>query len=149
MGYTAQRDRILVHAKAAALAANSKWTDVAIAMPNLSGSKGVRVFYGGEGDAPRMPGKGSLRGEFIGEHVSLVAWWSVSGLTEDGLKLVDDEMYAFKHQLRTRVQADQTLSAASVGVDMSYAEPDVVVVGGTRYALLGVDFTVAYTEYLY
>lgn len=149
MGYTAQRDRLLTHAQASAIAVDPKWTDVAIGMPALSGSKGVRLFYGGEGEAPKMPNQSTLVADLIGEHVSLVAWWSLAGLNTSALKAIDDEVYAFKHDFRTRVTADQTLSGDAVAVSMDYAEPDVVVVAGVRFALLGADILVGLTEYPY
>lgn len=149
MGYTEQRDRVLVHAKAAALAVDPKFTNVAIGWGAPAGSKGVRVFYGGETEPPRMPGTGSLRGEFVGEFVALMAWWSVPALNDSLAEAIDEQVYAFKHELRTRLQADQTLGGASIGVSMEYAEPDTVTISGTRYALLGARVAVAYTEYTY
>jgi hypothetical protein len=149
MTYTAQRDALLVHAKAAALATSPTWTNVAVGMPALKDSRGCRLFYGGEGEAPQMPFQGAIDGSvLIGERVALIAWWALSNLSSGALAAVDDEMFKFKHELRTRVIDDQTLGGKAIGIVMDYAEPDVVTVGGTRFALMGAEFVVSYTEYV-
>jgi hypothetical protein len=147
--YLAQRDAILVHAKAAALATDPKFTNVAVGWPVLNGSKGCRVYYGGEGEAPQMRGQKSLEADLIGEHVALVAWWAVSNLNDGLAEAIDVQMFTFKHELRTRLTADHTLSGQSTAIEMDYVEPDTVVVGGTRYALIGADIAVGLTEYPY
>lgn len=149
MTYIAQRDAVLVHAQAAALATDPKFTNVAIGWPVLSGSKGCRVYYGGEGEAPQMPSQKSFTADLIGEHVALIAWWAVSNLADGLAKAIDTEMFTFKHELRTRLTADHTLSGQSTAIEMDFVEPDTVVVGGTRYALIGADIVVGHTEYAY
>jgi hypothetical protein len=147
--YLAQRDAILVHAKAAALATDPKFTNVAVGWPALNGSKGCRLIYGGEGEAPQMPAQKSFAGDLIGEHVALLAWWQVSNLADGLAEAIDGQMFTFKHELRTRLTADHTLSGQASAIDMDYVEPDTVVVGGIRYALIGADILVGHTEYPY
>jgi hypothetical protein len=151
MSYLDQRDAVLVHAEAAALAANPQFTNVAVGWPYLSGSKGCRVFYGGEGEAPQMPNgmQKSFEADLIGEHVALVAWWAVSNLADGLAKAIDTEMFTFKHELRGRITADHTLGGDSTSIEIDYIEPDTVVVGNTRYALIGADIAVGITEYPY
>lgn len=148
MTYIDQRDAILVHAKAAALATDSKWTNVAIGAPVMGNSKGCRVYYGGEsaparmGESPRV-----LNGEMVSSHVALVAWWPLAGLADNAVAAVDTQMFTFVHELRTRILGDSQLGGKSTDLLMAYAEPDWLIVGGTRYALVGADFTCDYTEY--
>ena len=146
MGYTDQRDAILVHAKAAALAANSTWTNVAIGWPIPNG-KSVRVYYGGERTPVRMPHDRSFTGELVAEVIVCVAFWPLSALNTDGAKLMDDEMYTFKHELRTRVLGDSQLGGKATDLEMSYATPDLVVIGNTRYAIIEAQFATDFTEY--
>ena len=148
--YTDIRDAILAHAAASALAVDPTWTNVEVGWPYLSGSKGVRLCYGGEDEAPRFTHQRALNGdEFVGDHLTLVAWWAVSNLAIGLGKAIDTEMHAFKHELRSRVTADPDLGGDAVGVVMDYVEPDTVVVSGTRFALLGADFLVGPIEYPY
>jgi hypothetical protein len=145
--YIDQRDAILVHAKAAALAANPTWTNVEIGFPSTLNDKGARVFYGGEIEPVRMGGARVLNGELVSEHVALVAWWAVSNLGIGQAKAIEDEMFTFKHEIRTRVLGDSQLGGKSTDLAMSYAEPDTITVGTARYVLLGFEFTTDYTEY--
>lgn len=144
--YIAQRDAILVHAKAAALATNAAWTDVAIAFP-LPAGKCVRIFYGGERAPARMGGSRDLKGEMVSEAIVLTAFWPLSSMSSNAAKLMDDEMVTFKHELRTRVLGDSQLGGAGTDLEMGYVSPDIVVIGNTRYAVLECQFVSDYTEY--
>lgn len=146
MSYTAQRDAILVHAKAAALATNAAWTDVVIGYP-LPAGKCVRIWYGGETEPVRLGGRHVLQAEEVSETILLAAFWPLSSMSTDGAKLLDDEMYKFKHELRTRVLGDSQLGGAATDLVMEYATPDLAVVGNARYAVLEVHFITDYTEY--
>jgi hypothetical protein len=145
--YIAQRDQILVHALAAAAAVNAQWLDVAIGAPIPRGNRCVRIFYGGEAQPQRMGAQRVLNAELVAETVQLVAFWAMSTLDETGAKAIDSEMVAFKHELRTRILGDSQLGGASTDLEMSYAEPDYQVIGGGRWAILGVEFVCDYTEY--
>jgi hypothetical protein len=149
MTYAEQRSAVLAHAQAAALAVDSKWTNVATGWPTFNTSKGCRVFYGGETEAPRMPHQSTIRGDqLVGEKVTVVAWWAVPGLNDGATTAIDDEMFAFKHELRTRLTADPDLGGKSVSTVMDYVEPDAEIMGGTRYAFVRADVIVGHTEYL-
>ena len=145
MTYPTARDAILVHAKASALAANAKWTDVAIGINPVG--KCVRVFYGGERAPVHMGGSRVLNGELVSEMVTVAAFWPLSDLSLAGYKAVDDEMYLFKHELRTRVLGDSQLGGAQTDLAMDYAQPDIVVIGNVRNVVLEIDFITDYTEY--
>jgi hypothetical protein len=145
--YIAQRDAILAHAKAAATAVSAMWTDVAIGAPLPRGDRCVRLFYTGEAAPERMGGPRVLNGELVAETVGLVAFWAMSALTDSTTKAIDSEMVAFKHELRTRVLGDSQLGGASTDLVMGYCEPDYLLIGGARWAVLEVSFTLDYTEY--
>lgn len=149
MSYSDQRARVLVHAKAAALATHPKFTNVAVGAPVPRGAKGVRLCYGGEAEPPLMEGEKTLSGELVGEVVGVVAWWAVSNLSDAAMEAVEDEMFTFKHELRTRLTADQTLNATAQAVQISPFERVFAVVGGTRFEMLGTDVAVGYSEYPY
>ena len=147
MSYTAQRDAILAHAKTAAAAVNAQWKDVAIGAPIPIGNRCVRLFYGGESAPQRMGANRVLNAELVAETVSLIAFWSMSTLDLPAAKAIDDEMYAFKHALRTAVLGDSQLGGQGTDLEMAYAAPDFLVLGGTRWAVLEVEFTCDYTSY--
>jgi hypothetical protein len=145
--YTDQRDAILIHAVGAATAVASDWTDVQIGAPIPRGNRCVRVFYMGESTPPHFGEGRVLNGSMIAEQVGLVAFWAMSTLDEDAVRALDDEMVAFKHQLRTRVLGDSQLGGKATDLYMGYAEPDWVQIGGARYAVIEITFTLEYTEY--
>jgi hypothetical protein len=145
--YIAQRDQILVHALAAAAAVNAQWLDVAIGAPIPRGNRCVRIFYGGEAEPQRMGASRVLNGELVAETCALIAFWSMSTMDETAVKAIDTEMVGFKHELRTRILGDSQLGGASTDLEMGYAEPDFLVIGGGRWAVLEVTFTLDYTEY--
>ena len=144
--YIAQRDAILVHAAAAAAAIDAQWKDVAIGAPYPRGNRCVRVFYAGESAAEHIERR-VLNAVLIAEQVALVAFWSIASLDEPAIKAVDDEIVGFKHELRTRVLADSQLGGASTDLEMGFAEPDYITIGGARWAVLECVFTLDFTEY--
>jgi hypothetical protein len=145
--YIAQRDAILVHAAAAAVAVDAQWKDVAIGAPIPRGNRCVRLFYGGETQPVRMGGQRTFASEMVSDTVALVAFWSMSTMDEAAAKAIDDEMVAFKHELRARILGDSQLGGASTDLEMGYAEPDYQVIGGARWAVLSCEFILDYTEY--
>ena len=147
MGYAEQRDALLVHAKAAALAANAKFTNVQIGAPIPDGSPCARLFWTGEAEPEHMGGNRVLNARLIAPTCALVAFWALRSTTPAAVKAIDDEMADFVHELRTRVLADSQLGGASTDLEMGMAEPDFVVIEGTRYAVVEVGFTFDYLEY--
>lgn len=150
MGYVEMRDPVLVHVKAAALAVNPKWTDVATGLPRFGSSKGARVFYGGETEpviVGRSVGNRSLNSELVAQRVGGIAWWSLSSLSDATAAAIENEAAAFVHELRTRLDGDQTLGGAAQALSMDYAEPDIVVAGGTRFLVIEWTVTADCIEY--
>lgn len=146
--YTDQRDAILTHAVAAAAAVSTDFTDVQIGAPIPKGNRCVRLFYAGEASPEHFDGnRRVLNGELVAETIGLVAFWAMTTMDEGATKALDDEMVAFKHQLRTRVQGDSQLGGKSTDLAMHYATPDYLVIGGGRWAVLEVEFTTDFTEY--
>jgi hypothetical protein len=146
MGYTDQRDAILVHAKAAALTANPKFTNVVVGAPIPNG-KCVRIFWAGEAEPVRMGTPRVLNAEMVAPTIGLVAFWPLTTLTPTAIEAIDDEMSAFIHALRTAVLADSQLGGQATDLEMGYAEPSFVVIEGSRYATVEVPFTLDFLEY--
>lgn len=144
--YTDQRDAILAHAVAAAAAVSAEFTDVQVGAPIPKGSRCVRVFYAGESEPQRI-GNRVLNGELIAETIGLIAFWAMPTMDETPTKALDTEMVAFKHELRTRILADSQLGGKSTDLEMGYAQPDFIQIGGTRWYVLEVEFTLDYIEY--
>jgi hypothetical protein len=148
MGYTAQRDAIVAHAVTAAAAVSSEWTDVTTGAPFPRGNRCVRVFWTGEGEPRRMGGNNrTLAGLMVAPTCALVAFWAMPSLDESAMKVLDDEMATFVHNLRTAILADSTLGGASTDLDMGSAEPDFITIGGARWATVEVPFTLDFLEY--
>lgn len=146
MGYVEQRDAILVHAAAAAVAADSTWTDVAIGVKQPD-ARCVRVYYGGEREPARMGGNRVLNGELVAHAVIVAAFWPLATLGLEAYKATEDQMHLFVHELRTRVLGDSQLGGTSTDLEMGYATPDVVVIGNARWQLVEVVFITDFTEY--
>lgn len=149
MDYPSQRDAILAHAQAAALAVDAQWKDVSVGMPQPRGDRSVRVFYGGEVPPEHMgPDHDSLNSEMVAEVVKVIAFWEVATGSETEALAIDDEMYAFKHQFRTRVLGNARLGGEAENLTVDYADPTFIkLVSGQRYATLAMDVIVDYTEY--
>lgn len=145
--YVTQRDAILVHAKAAALAANPKWTNVSVGLPTFVGSKGVRLFYGGEAEPEYLGTSSTLSSEEVAQRVQITAWWSLASLNETLAKAIEAEVATFVHELRTRLDANARLGGVADTLRLDYADPDIVVVGGTRFLVIDAVAIVDYTEY--
>ena len=145
--YRELRDSILTHAAAAAAAVSAEFTDVQVGAPVPKGSRCVRLFWAGEAAPERMGAQRTLNSEMLAETLSLVGFWSLGTLDEGPMKSVDTEMVAFKHQLRTRILADSQLGGDSYDLVMRYVQPDFLVLGGTRWAVIEVEFSIEYVEY--
>lgn len=146
MAYADQLAAVKAHAAAAGAAITPKILDVAIGVTPLT-SRCVRIFYGGEEEPERMGAGLTLTSQLIGERIVLAAYIALSNLSEQELEAVESELYAFKHELRTRILADSQLGGQSTDLVMSLAEPDHVMVGNTRYRTLETEITTEYVEY--
>lgn len=146
MGYAEQRDAILAHAVTAAATVDAQWKDVAVGAPIPRGNRCVRLFWTGEAAPEKLPGR-VLNGSLIAPTCGLVAFWSMSTMDEAAVKAIDNEMASFVHYLRTAILADSQLGGQATDLEMGFAEPDFVVIGGGRWATVEVGFTLDYIEY--
>ncbi len=147
MGYTEQRGAILAHAKTAALAANAKFTNVAVGAPIPKG-KCVRIFYAGEAEPEHMgPDPRTLNSRMVAPTIGLVAFWPLGTMSDATVEATDDEVFAFVHALRTAVLADSQLGGQSTDLEMGFADPSIVVIEGTRYATVEILFTLDFIDY--
>jgi hypothetical protein len=108
MAYSDVKAVILTHATAAGAALTVPLLDVAIAFP-LPADRRVRVYYGGEADPAKMGGRWTLNSEMVGKVTLIAAFWAINALNEDLAVVIDAEMEAFGHELRTRLDGDAQL----------------------------------------
>ena len=147
MAYADQIAAIKAHAVAAGAAMSPPILDVDIGPPLKIGTRGVRMYYGGETEPAHMGAGATLNSRLIGERIVLVAWWVVSNLSLQEVAAVETEMYAFKHELRTRILGDSQLGGMSTDLDMLPVESDYSVEGNARYRFLSTEFVTDYFEY--
>lgn len=149
MGYVDQRDQVLVHAKAAALAADPKWTDVAVGLPVFKGhSRGVRLFYGGEQEPEHLGTSQTIDGSVqVAQRVQVTAFWNISSLNDATAKAIEDQAATFVHELRSRLVSHYALSGKADSLRLEWALPDFVVEAGARFLVIDTVAIVDYTEY--
>lgn len=147
MAYADQLAAIKTHATAAGAACTPAILDVAVgaAIPNTTRS--VRLFYGGEAEPERMGAGLTFNSRMIGERIVVVLYIAVSNLSEQEIEAVETELYAFKHELRTRILGDSQLGGQSTDLTMSLFEPEYEVTGNTRYRMLMTEIIPEYVEY--
>lgn len=146
MAYADQIAAIKTHAVAAGAAVTPKILDVAIGVSPPS-TRCIRIFYGGEAEPERMGAGMTLSSRLIGERVIVVVYIAVSNLSEQETEAVETELYAIKHELRTRILGDAQLGGQSTDLVMSLAEPDHIVYGNGRYRTLSTEIIPEFVEY--
>lgn len=146
MAYTDQRDALLAHAVTAAAAVDAQWKDVLVGAPIPRGNRCVRIFWTGEAE-PEHIGNRVLNGTLVAPTCALIAFWSMSTMDEVAYRVLDGEMATFVHTLRTAVLADSQLGGQATDLEMGYAEPDFLTIGGARWAVVEIPFTFDYLEY--
>jgi hypothetical protein len=139
-------DRLEVHAKAAALAVDASFTDVATGFPVPRG-RSARLFYGGERDPERLGAQTTLNSRLIAEAVELEGYWPIAEYGAKKGRALMREMQLFVHELRTRTLADSQLDNESSDLSMHLAEPGRVEFGGATFAVIGVEWVIDYSEY--
>jgi hypothetical protein len=145
--YAAAIERIKTHAVAAGDALTPKILDIDIGAPVKPVTRGVRIFYGGEVDPEKMGEVRTLNSRMIGESIVLVASWVVSTLSPQEVQAVETEMFAFKHELRTRVLADSQLDGSSTDLEMGLCDVGYSVEGNVRFRWLSTEFTAEFADY--
>jgi hypothetical protein len=135
MTYASVKARLLVHAQTAAAAVTPAIEDVQIAFP-LPKSDCVRIYYGGETDPARMGGRFSLTSEMVGKITMIALFLPITSLDEELAVLLDAQAEAFGHALRTAIDADSDLATTGDNTLLEWAEPDIAIVGTTRFLVV-------------
>ena len=146
MAYADQIAAVKTHAVAAGAALTRAITDVAIAAPVPRG-RCVRIFYGGEAEPVRMGTARVLTGELIAERIVVVIFLPIGEYAETLTSAIEDDLYAFKHELRTRIQADSQLGGQSTDLEIGYAATEFLQIGQVVYRTLEMEITTDYIEY--
>lgn len=146
MAYADVKARLLVHARTAAAAVTPPIEDVQAAFP-LPKSDCVRVYYGGETDPVRMGGRFTLKSELVGKVTMIGLFLPVTSLDEELAVQLDARAEAFSHALRTAINADSDLAQAGDNTNLEDGEPDLVIVGNTRFLALMWRAVTDYVEY--
>lgn len=137
---------ILVHAQATGTALASPITDVQIGLPVPRGRCG-RVYWDGEAQPVRMGGRRDLSGELVSQKITVTWFWPLAETGEVQAKARVLEMATVVDDLRRRVLADSQLGGSSTDLEMGYAQPDFLQLGGATYAIVVCEFTTDYVEY--
>ena len=146
MAYADTIAAILVHATAAGAALSDPILDVARAFPVPTG-RCIRVYYGGETEPRRMGGRRVLNAELVAEVTLIAAFFPLSVNDVPVAAALDTDLYNLKHDLRTRILGDSQLGGQATDLELEYVEPDLVVYGNTRYAILTWRVISDYVEY--
>ena len=134
MAYADTKAAIVIHAAAAAAALTNPILDARAAFPVPKG-RCVRVYYGGEVAPVRMGGNRTLNSELVGQRTLIGIWLPVTVNDEDVAAVIDAELQAFAHDLRTRILGDSQLGGQATDLELGYLEPDQVVINNTRYLM--------------
>lgn len=146
MSYADVKARLLVHAQTAGAALAVPMEDVQTGFP-LPKGRCARVYYGGEADPVRMGGRYTLNSEMVGKVTMIAAFWPITALDEELGQVIDTEAEKFSHELRLAIDGDTSLADAGDNTILEDAEPDVVVVGNTRFLAVLWRAVTAYVEY--
>ena len=145
--YASVLSAIKTHAVAAGAALTNPILDVAVGPPTPGTGRCVRIFYAGEAESARMGAGLTLNSRMIGERIAVICWIAVSNLGEQEIEAVETELYAFKHELRTRIQGDSQLGGASTDLEVGLFEPDYLAYGNARYRTVECEIVTDFTEY--
>jgi hypothetical protein len=129
--------------------------DAALVAPSLNVARGIpaaqgqsiRYYWAGEIEPPRMGGNRVLNGELVGERFIIAALWPLTTLEDNNVTAIDIDMQTLAHQIRTRIQGDSTLGGNVTDLDLEYADPDTVYIGGARHVALRWDLDLSFIEY--
>lgn len=146
MAYADAKARLLVHVQTASAAMQRPFEDIKLGLP-LPKGRSIRVYYGGETGTSRMGGRYTANSEMVGKITLIAAFWPITALDEELGSVIDAEMEAFSHALRTAVDEDSDLNGQVDNTTLEYGEPDIVIVGNTRYAMLLWSAMTDYVEY--
>lgn len=145
MAYADQQARVLVHAQTAANAVSPAIDDVQVAFPVPRG-RCVRVFWTAEQDPDVMP-PDTLTEDLIAEVIHVSTFWPLSNLSESDAADYATQVYAFKHALRTAIDADTKLNGTATLAQMRNAELTYAKIAGAEYLVLDTDVVIEMTTY--
>lgn len=149
-------DALQVHAKAAAVAIDTKFYDVAVGFVPVSKGRCVRIFYAGERETEHMPFESSLTSDLLAQAIGVRGYWIVSDTGVNRQRAIEGEMAVFARDFRVRVSGDKQLGGASVDLKMYPAVADQITLGagggvafgmGTQYAVLDIEIVVDFDEF--
>lgn len=144
MAYADQQARILTHCQTAANAVSPAIDDVQVAFPVPRG-RCVRIFWTAEEDPELIPD--SLIEDSVAEVVHVSVFWPLSNLAETDAADYATQVYAFKHALRTAIDADTKLNGQARNAAMRNAELTYAQVAGAEYLVLDADIVIEQTTY--
>jgi hypothetical protein len=146
VAYANTKAAILVHALAAGAALTVPITDVAIGFALPTG-RCVRIYWGGETEPRHMGANRTLTSELIGQRTIIGAFWPVTTLSTDQAAVIDAEMAALAHELRTRLDGDAQLGGTQSDISLDLGTPDFVTIGSARFLAVFWDVIGDYFEY--
>lgn len=148
-------DALQVHAKAAAVAIDTKFYDVAVGFVPVSKGRCVRIFYLGERETEHMPFDRTLTSRVYAQGIGVRGYWPISDTGVNRQRAIEGEMAVFTKDFRSRVLGDSQLGGASVDLEMHPAVADqitldagggVAVSLGTKYAVVDIEIVVDFDE---
>lgn len=128
------------HAVTAGAAVTPPMGDVCAGVP-LPRGRCARVYWDGEADAVRMPGRFTLASELVGDRLAVRAFWPIASADEAAHAGRVAEMADFAHAFRAAVDGDSGIEA-----DVAHAEADFAQIGGALYAVVDILVTVTTRE---
>lgn len=147
MAYAAVKTAIKNHCVTAGATLTPPLQDVQIGFP-LPADRAIRIYYGGETEPVKMgPGNLTLNSELVGKVTIIAAFWAVSTLNTEIAARIDADMEALTHSIRGLINGDAQLGGTTTDSTLEYAEPDIVINGNTRYAMLSWRLVTDYVEY--
>lgn len=144
MAYADQQARVLVHCITAANAVAPVIDDVQVAFPVPRG-RCVRIFWTAEQDPELIPD--TLTEDSIAEVLHVSAFWPLSNLSETDAADYATQVYAFKHALRTAIDADTKLNGQAKNAKLENAELTYSQIAGAEYLVLDAEIVIETTTY--
>lgn len=148
MAFADVLNTIETHAQTAANALSNPIKDVKIGYPKApqAGGRSVRIFWGGEIDPAHIGARRTLNSEMVGDIVVVIAFWSLSSLSEEQAEVVELEARAFAAGFRSAINGDAQLGGNVTDLDLSDATPEFPVLAGAQYRTVTYELATAYTE---
>ncbi len=133
------------HLAAAAATLTDAPFDVDRGLP--TGDRQLRYYWGGEVEPTHMGGNHVLNAELVGQRFIVAALWALENLSVDLVSVIDVEMQLLAGQIRTRIDGDSTLGGNVTDLELTFAEPDIVLISNARYVALRWNLDLSYVEY--